>query len=44
MLAISGAFDGDFLKAAGLFGADEALQKPIDAHTLLPKVRLLLSS
>ena len=44
VLAISGAFDGDFLKVARLFGADDALQKPIDAQTLLPKVRRLLSA
>jgi DNA-binding response OmpR family regulator len=44
VLAISGAFGGDFLKVAQRLGADEALQKPIDAQTLLQAVRRLLSA
>jgi len=42
IIAISGAFEGEFLKAAALLGADATFQKPIDPDRLLPAVRTLI--
>ena len=41
VVAMSGAFDGEFLKAAGIFGAHSLLRKPIGAEDLLAVVRQL---
>jgi PAS domain S-box-containing protein len=41
VVAISGAFDGAFLKAAGIFGAQRLLRKPVEAQELLAVVREL---
>ena len=41
VVAMSGAFDGEFLKAAGIFGAHSLLRKPIGADDLLAVVRQL---
>jgi PAS domain S-box-containing protein len=43
IIAVSGAFDGEFLKAASRLGADATFQKPIDPNRLLPAVRTLLA-
>ncbi|HTX34579.1 MAG TPA: PAS domain S-box protein [Bryobacteraceae bacterium] len=43
ILAISGAFGGQYLKAAKLLGADYALAKPLDREDLLEAVRALLA-
>jgi DNA-binding NarL/FixJ family response regulator len=43
VIAISGAFGGSFLKAAGMFGASATLAKPIAPDTLLQTVKQLLS-
>ena len=43
IIAISGAFDGQFLKAAKLVGADVVLPKPMDADLLLARVAEVLS-
>jgi two-component system, cell cycle sensor histidine kinase and response regulator CckA len=43
IIAVSGAFDGEFLKAASRLGADATFPKPIDPDRLLPAVRALLS-
>ncbi|HEY2012266.1 MAG TPA: response regulator, partial [Bryobacteraceae bacterium] len=42
IIAISGAFGGDFLKSAQILGAHSALRKPIDSGRLLGMVRDLL--
>jgi PAS domain S-box-containing protein len=42
VIAISGAFDGHFLKTATLLGALRTMQKPIDATELLKAVEELL--
>jgi PAS domain S-box-containing protein len=41
VVAVSGAFDGEFLKAAGIFGAHSLLRKPIGKEDLLAVVREL---
>ena len=38
IIAISGAFGGQFLKLAGMLGADTVVHKPVTAETLLAKV------
>jgi PAS domain S-box-containing protein len=43
IIAVCGAFDGEFLKAASRHGADATFQKPIDPNRLLPAVRTLLA-
>jgi PAS domain S-box-containing protein len=43
IIAVSGAFDGEFLKAASRLGADATFPKPIDPAILLPTVRTLLA-
>ncbi|MGO9261962.1 MAG: response regulator [Bryobacteraceae bacterium] len=43
VMAISGAFGGQYLKAAQLLGADCALPKPLDREALLDGVRELLA-
>jgi PAS domain S-box-containing protein len=43
IIAVSGAFDGEFLKAASRLGADATFAKPIDPARLLPAVRTLLA-
>jgi PAS domain S-box-containing protein len=43
IIAVSGAFDGEFLKAASRLGADATFRKPIDPERLLPAVRTLLA-
>jgi CheY-like chemotaxis protein len=43
IMAISGAFGGQYLKAAQLLGADCALPKPLDREALLDAVRELLA-
>jgi hypothetical protein len=42
IIAISGAFDGQFLKAARMLGANLALGKPLDAGLLLSSVAEVL--
>src|SRR5438445_1859581 len=42
IIAISGAFDGEFLRAAEMFGASRVLQKPIEAENLLQAVRTII--
>ncbi len=42
IIAMSGAFGGDFLKAAGVLGAQATFLKPIQAESLLPAVRELI--
>jgi CheY-like chemotaxis protein len=42
IIAISGAFDGEFLRAAEMFGASRVLQKPIEAENLLQVVRTII--
>ena len=42
IIAISGAFGGQFLKAAHLLGADAVLSKPVNAEVLLAKVAEVL--
>jgi CheY-like chemotaxis protein len=44
IIAISGAFGGLFLNHARMLGADEVLEKPIAAATLLAKVAQVLAS
>ena len=44
IIAMSGAFGGEFLKAARLLGADAALSKPVGADLLLAKVAEVLRS
>jgi two-component system, cell cycle sensor histidine kinase and response regulator CckA len=44
VIAISGAFEGQFLRTAALFGADATMAKPIDGPGLVACVRRLLSS
>ncbi|HXS95052.1 MAG TPA: response regulator [Candidatus Limnocylindrales bacterium] len=43
-IAISGAFEGQYLRMAAKFGAAAALPKPIDREVLLKTVRKLLSA
>jgi two-component system, cell cycle sensor histidine kinase and response regulator CckA len=43
IMAISGAFGGQYLKAAKLLGADYALPKPLDREELLEGIRALLA-
>ena len=43
LIAVSGAFDGTFLKAAALLGANATLQKPVSPDLLLATVRDLLT-
>ena len=42
IIAISGAFGGQFLKTAQLLGADAVLSKPVNAEVLLAKVAEVL--
>jgi CheY-like chemotaxis protein len=42
IIAISGAFGGQFLKAAGWLGADAVLDKPVSAEALLAMVTKVL--
>jgi CheY-like chemotaxis protein len=42
IIAISGAFDGQFLKTAQMLGADAVLAKPVSAELLLAKVSEVL--
>jgi hypothetical protein len=42
IIAISGAFDGRFLKTARMLGANVALGKPVDAELLLASVAEIL--
>ena len=42
IIAISGAFGGEFLKAARMLGADAALHKPLSAELLLVRVAEVL--
>ena len=42
IIAISGAFEGQFLKTAQMLGADVVLNKPVSAETLLASVAQVL--
>jgi DNA-binding NarL/FixJ family response regulator len=42
IIAISGAFNGQFLKTARMLGANVALGKPVDAGLLLASVAEVL--
>jgi DNA-binding response OmpR family regulator len=42
IIAISGAFGGEFLKTARLLGADAVLNKPVNGELLLAKVSEVL--
>jgi PAS domain S-box-containing protein len=42
IIAISGAFDGEFLRAAEMFGASRVLQKPIEPEKLLQAVHTII--
>jgi DNA-binding response OmpR family regulator len=42
IMAISGAFNGEYLNTAQLLGADAVLTKPIGADLLLAKVAEVL--
>ena len=42
IIAISGAFEGQFLETARLLGANAVLNKPVSAELLLAKVAQLL--
>ena len=42
VIAVSGALDGEFLKAATALGAGAALLKPIAADRLIPEVKRLI--
>ena len=44
VIAVSGAFDGSFLRVARCFGAVDALAKPVDSDALLRAVQLALAS
>ena len=44
IIAISGAFEGQFLKTAQMLGADAVLNKPVSAELLLAKVAEVLKS
>lgn len=44
VIAISGAFSGQFLKLAKSFGAHAALQKPLDMDALIAELRRLLDA
>lgn len=44
IIAISGAFEGQCLKAAQMLGADAALKKPVNIDLLLDKVAEVLKS
>ena len=44
IIAISGRFEGPYLKMAEVLGADAALAKPISAERLLAKVAEVLKS
>jgi hypothetical protein len=44
IIAISGAFEGQFLKTALLLGADAGLSKPVSADLLLARVAEVLKS
>jgi CheY-like chemotaxis protein len=44
MMAISGAFGGDFLKAASFLGAQAVLRKPISRDELLESINRVLNS
>lgn len=44
IIAISGAFEGQCLKAAQMLGADAALNKPVNIDLLLAKVTEVLQS
>jgi len=44
IIAISGAFNGQFLKTARMMGANVALGKPVDARLLLASVTEVLKS
>jgi DNA-binding NarL/FixJ family response regulator len=43
VIAISGAFEGQFLKAAELLGAKATIQKPFEVDTLLAVVRKVMA-
>jgi two-component system, cell cycle sensor histidine kinase and response regulator CckA len=43
VIAISGAFDGQFLRTAAFFGADATMAKPLDPQRLVDWVRGLLT-
>jgi CheY-like chemotaxis protein len=42
IIAISGAFDGQFLRTAQAMGADAVLNKPVAAELLLSRVAEVL--
>jgi CheY-like chemotaxis protein len=44
IIAISGAFGGQYLKAAEMLGADGILRKPVSAESLLAKVSDVLKA
>jgi CheY-like chemotaxis protein len=44
LIAISGAFEGQFLKIAQLLGADAVLRKPVSAKLLLATVAEALNA
>jgi DNA-binding NtrC family response regulator len=44
IIAMSGAFGGDFLTVAGYLGATETLQKPLHLDTILSTVERVLNS
>lgn len=44
IIAISGAFGGDFLAVAGYLGATETLQKPLQLDAILSTVERVLKS
>ena len=43
IIAISGAFGGQYLKMAGKLGADAVLKKPVSPEMLLAKVAEVLA-
>jgi len=44
VIAVSGAFGGDYLRIAGYLGAHQTLQKPVSVEALLQAVQAALES